>query len=207
MSRKFVAIVILSLCLAGLVSGTPARALSVAGGYMRPTCTNVAINMTYHVSRDNTGDGTGREHYGYIVTDGNGTVLAQQNYTDAFNGTDNYTLPYAVLPAANPIIAKFRSFAGNGLPDEVYYVTSYDCAGLPSTAKGITSGFELRTITCDVAVFDAPGGTPVSNGAKIIAGQTWYVNTKPVKGADGKSWTEIYVSGDTNGYIPTYCVS
>jgi hypothetical protein len=71
---------------------------------------------------------------------------------------------------------------------------------------GIPAGFELHTISCDVAVFVEPGGSPVASGEAIRAGQTWYVNPKPVTGADGQSWTEIFVSSRINPFIPTKCV-
>ena len=69
----------------------------------------------------------------------------------------------------------------------------------------IPSGFVLSTITCDVAVFDAPAGTPVA-GSVITGGQTWYVNPAPEEGADGEEWSEIFTSGPVNGYIPTICI-
>jgi hypothetical protein len=71
--------------------------------------------------------------------------------------------------------------------------------------RPIPAGYELRTITCSVDVFDMPGGNPVA-GARIIGGQTWYVNPVPEEAPDGSSWTEIYASGTTDGYIPTKCV-
>jgi hypothetical protein len=76
-------------------------------------------------------------------------------------------------------------------------------AGAPGPA--IPSGFVLKTLTCNVAVFDAPGGKPVGSNA-ITSGQTWYVNPTPKKDAAGKLWTEIFVAGYSNGYVPTSCV-
>ena len=73
--------------------------------------------------------------------------------------------------------------------------------GVPS----IPSGFALHTITCTVAVYTMAGGVPVSN-ATIIGGQTWFVSPTPVKDAQGKLWTEIFVGGFTDGFIPTSCV-
>ncbi|MBK9751510.1 MAG: hypothetical protein IPO91_32745 [Chloroflexi bacterium] len=67
------------------------------------------------------------------------------------------------------------------------------------------SSFVLHTITCDVPVYNAPGGEPIS-GATIRTGQTWYVSPTPVSGSDGESWTEIFNAGWTNGFIPTSCV-
>ena len=69
----------------------------------------------------------------------------------------------------------------------------------------IPAGFVLRTINCDVAVYDSAGGSPVGSNA-ITSGQTWFVNATPVKAADGTLWTEIFVSGFNNGFIPTSCV-
>jgi hypothetical protein len=70
----------------------------------------------------------------------------------------------------------------------------------------IPAGFVLHTITCDVPVYNLPGGSPVGDN-KITNGQTWFVNPLPVTAADGTSWTEIFVSGYTDGYIPTGCVN
>jgi hypothetical protein len=81
------------------------------------------------------------------------------------------------------------------------------CTDAPSfSGRGIPAGFVLRTITCDVAVFDGPGGTPVGSN-RLKAGQTWFVNPKTVTAADGESWTEVFVSGGVNGWIPTRCAS
>jgi hypothetical protein len=97
---------------------------------------------------------------------------------------------------------------------EVFWVTfSVDCTTMqiltPPTINAVASpslpaGFVLHTISCNTPVFDSPGGVPVGDNA-IKAGQTWYVNPQPIT-ANGKSWTEIYVSGFQNGYIPTTCV-
>ncbi len=78
------------------------------------------------------------------------------------------------------------------------YVASFEGPGIPA-------GFVLKTITCNVAVYDAPGGKPVGTNA-ITGGQTWYVNPTPKNDAAGKSWTEIFVAGYNNGFVPTSCV-
>jgi len=64
----------------------------------------------------------------------------------------------------------------------------------------------LRTITCGMGVYDALGGKVVP-GASIMGGQMWFVNPTPDTGADGQSWTEIFVSGSANGFVPTCCVN
>ncbi|MBX3065322.1 MAG: hypothetical protein U0528_17865 [Anaerolineae bacterium] len=70
--------------------------------------------------------------------------------------------------------------------------------------RPVPTGFVLSWMSCSTAVFDAPGGNPVGNNA-VWAGQRFYVNPTPVKDASGKSWTEIYVSGSQNAFIPTSC--
>jgi hypothetical protein len=88
--------------------------------------------------------------------------------------------------------------------NDSYYNKDINCtAGF--SGRGIPAGFVQHVISCDVAVFNGPGGTPVGEN-RIRAGQVWFVNPAAVNAADGKSWTEIFVSGTLNGWIPTSCV-
>jgi hypothetical protein len=70
----------------------------------------------------------------------------------------------------------------------------------------IPAGYQLRTITCDTAVYDAPGGRPVGSNT-VKAGQTFFINPTPTLDASGKSWTQVFVSSSSHPYIPTSCVS
>ena len=72
-------------------------------------------------------------------------------------------------------------------------------------AAPVPEGFVLHAITCDTAVYDAPDGQVVGDN-RISAGQTWYVNPTPVTGPDGRSWSEIFLAGPSNAYIPGACV-
>jgi archaellum component FlaF (FlaF/FlaG flagellin family) len=72
-------------------------------------------------------------------------------------------------------------------------------------AAPIPAGFVLHSISCNTPVYDEPAGQPVGANA-VTAGQTWYVNPTPVTGGDGGSWSEIFVAGWNNGFIPTSCV-
>jgi hypothetical protein len=130
MSRRIVIVLIVVVSILTTLSlSAPAQALTFFGGSVSLTCTNAHLNLSYNANRDNTG--TGREHYAYIVTDGAGNQIMIQEYTDNFNGTDNFTKAYSALPSYNPIRLRFVSFAGNGLPEQVAYTNSYDCPGLP----------------------------------------------------------------------------
>jgi hypothetical protein len=142
--------------------------------------------------------------------DGNGTLLRTSSSSGGSGETYGAwgTESFDVQPAANPIRVTLVIDEGSG--PVTYFDQSADNPCLPASGAGyagppIPSGFVLRTITCDVAVFDLPGGQPVGAN-RIRGGQTWFVNPVPVKTSAGESWTEIFVSGSPNGYIPTRCV-
>ncbi|MBK9746709.1 MAG: hypothetical protein IPO91_07985 [Chloroflexi bacterium] len=70
---------------------------------------------------------------------------------------------------------------------------------------GIPAEFTFTNIRCDTPIFTEPGGQPVGS-AFITAGQTWFVNPRPVEDREGRLWTELFNGGRTNGFIPTDCV-
>jgi hypothetical protein len=88
--------------------------------------------------------------------------------------------------------------APTDVPPPATTEASYDGPAIPGQ-------FALRTIVCDTPVYDGPAGLPVGDNV-VFSGQTWYVNTTPVIGGDGQLWTEIFVAGIYNGYVPTRCV-
>lgn len=133
MNRRLLAAWCIGIILLSLVVQKPADALAGISGTLSISCLALTVDLTYHVSRDNTG--TGDEHYAYLVTDGAGNVLLDFDSQDKFNGTDNFTDPFDRAPSANPVTVQWVSFAGNGLPQEVYRtVTITGCVGV-----GITS--------------------------------------------------------------------
>lgn len=114
---------------------------------------------------------------------------------------------------------KMEVIATSTLPDAEasYSWISFDCASgnviglwfdyLYYVYQGPTvpKGFVLRTISCDTGVYGEPNSNLVS-GAKIKAGQTWFVNPTTKTGSDGASWTEVFLAGPNNGWIPSACV-
>ncbi len=92
-------------------------------------------------------------------------------------------------------------FAGSGY----YAATPCVFAGPVAAGPGVPAGFVLHTITCTVPVFNTPGGSPVGSNV-ILGGQTWYVNPTPVTDRFGRFWTEIFVAGPVDAFIPTPCV-
>jgi hypothetical protein len=128
--------------------------------------------------------------------------IFSQQFAPDINGDVSYTVTF---PAQDPTdvlyFDVFEDFTG------FIYQAALACGIAPGRA--IPDGFVLRTITCDVAVFDSPSGSPVGDN-RILNGQTWYINPTPVTVSNNAlypSWTEIFVSGTTNGFIPTKCVA
>ena len=147
----------------------------------------------------------GPSNYTEKMTDGNGNTIwarSQAGGIGTFDYWDNGT--FMAQPQANPIHEHI-------VMDGVVIADIYaDNPCLPPSQNlqfqgpPIPSGFVLRGITCDTAVYDSAGGQPVA-GTLITAGQTWYVNPTPVT-AGGSSWTEIFTSSYINGFVPTACV-
>jgi hypothetical protein len=145
----------------------------------------------------------GPSNYTETMTDGNGTVIFSRSQV---GGIGFYTFwgsgTFTKQPKANPI----RDYV---VMDGVVIIdVSADNPCLPPPAyRGapIPGGFVLRTITCDTPVYDTAGGSPLSTGEKVTAGQSWFVSPTPqVVGAT--SWTEIFNAGLLDGFIPTACV-
>lgn len=147
----------------------------------------------------------------FRAVDGRGRLVGSNTATGP--GGANYngwgTEYFAVNPTANPIHVTITVNEGGG--SVTVFDQSLDNPCVPpagaTSLVGSTdpAGFVLHTIICDVAVYDRPGGQPVADN-RIRAGQTWFVNPKPVTTDAGESWTEISVSGYPNGFIPTRCV-
>jgi hypothetical protein len=214
MKRVFSLTLILLLAFIFLL---PATSLHAAAGYITLSGGANTCSATGNILFQYLITGTAYSDQSTMTVQGVGQVANgyDSNLTSLPDGSSGgYTMflttPYSVA-AHTPITVTITSYNAVNQGGGVAHVQSftYDCttgeavndvAGPP-----IPSGFVLKTITCDVAVFDAPGGSPVGSN-KIVGGQTWYVNPTPKKDAAGKSWTEVFVAGYTNGYVPTSCV-
>jgi hypothetical protein len=87
---------------------------------------------------------------------------------------------------------------------EGFYDVDVPCGN--SSAPAIPAGYTLKTVTCDVAVFDAPGGNPIGSN-RLKAGQTFYVSPTSKDAPDGEAWVQVYVSSAVNPWIPARCVN
>ncbi len=74
---------------------------------------------------------------------------------------------------------------------------------VPAPAAPVS--YVLNLITCNTPIYDSPAGRYVGNGM-VYAGQTFFTSSTPVIAADGSSWTQVFVGGWSNPYIPSECV-
>ncbi len=75
--------------------------------------------------------------------------------------------------------------------------------GTSGPGPGIPSGFLLRMITCDTALFNFEGNPIGSNAVK--AGQSFFISSTTTM-IDDASYTELFAGSYSNGYVPTACI-
>ncbi len=225
--RWFTYAVLVLLMLVSASTFTPVQAansvssLSLSVGTCSTATLSISITLDVAAVRE-----AGR------VTNLSGSVLS--SFEHASGAGTSYTGPYGYggWPAQpTGMIIGLYGYIGQTPPsasDTVEFFVAYNCstgsvvyacqgaygtcpqsaADIPATVFGpvIPSGFVLRTITCDVDVFDTAAGTPTTG--HITNGQSWFVSPTAVQatGSGFDSWTEIFVGSLNNGFIPTACV-
>lgn len=133
------------------------------------------------------------------------TILASASYPSGnVSGTLSYTVPADGMYAFN-WGANFYAIASLPAAASFFTVTA-SCKGASFAGRGIPPTFVLRSIWCNTPVYSAAGGDAVKSGESIKSGQSWFVSPTPVKDGKGNLWSEIFVSGVSNGFIPTACV-
>jgi hypothetical protein len=194
--RKFVPVLIAVLLVAMLsITAAPVQAAGRVENVVI-TCSSLMVVGTGAVGPLDSG----------IVNDDTGTIIIPF-YSQFFPVIDAaggflYEVFFPEQPEGTTIFVDVFD-NGTGLP---LFEGSASCVPAGRyIGPGRPNHFVLRTITCEVAVFDSPGGQAVRDN-RIRLGQTWFINPKPVNAPDGTLWTEIYVSGVPNSYIPTTCV-
>lgn len=187
--KKVLRFLLIPVLAAGvLMAVTPALA-SHESNPTAVTCDPITGSVT--VTIDVFGLGPGNSTFQMIYVDG----------SPASSIDFGYGIPHGiytqsvVVPQAAHLGAKVMVTDGDHSVSTTCH--GYDAAPVPA-------GFVMHFITCNSPVYDAPAGSPVGANA-VTNGQTWFTNPTPVT-AGGKSWTEIFVAGLTDGFIPTSCV-
>jgi hypothetical protein len=208
------------LLIVGLVLGI-SFALSVDAVYassysgtLSITCSGFSDLAPNTVTFDRDNTGTGNEAYQYVATDGAGTSIYTLSNQLPLGSYTLGSASFTQAPAYNPITVKLISPAGNGYSAQTIFSIQGTCAGLPTyggakgwEGPGIPEGFVLKTIVCNVAAVQSPGGPVVENIKALVPGATWFMNPTPVKDAQGKLWTEVFLGGYNNAFIPANCAA
>jgi hypothetical protein len=107
------------------------------------------------------------------------------------------------VPTAGTYQVQVDGFGSSTGP---YTLTVTVLSTLQYAGPPIPAGFVQRALACTTPVFNGPNGQAVA-GATVQAGQSWYVNPTPTDAdVNGRRWTEIFVSGTQNGYVPAECI-
>ncbi len=195
----FVLAVVFATSLVALHAATPARAATLSSG-----C--AAVNgQSYALS----GSGALSLLSGYEYFNGGETINAKLSSSNASQSITLYLFDFGGVAKQ----ASGTSSASVGVPVTTLYtpivvITNTGSYMLTISCglggPGIPTGFVLRTVTCDTAVFDSPDGTPVGSN-KITNGQKWFMNST-AKAGKTRSWTEVFLGGTSTAYIWTSCV-
>jgi len=69
----------------------------------------------------------------------------------------------------------------------------------------IPAAYVLRVMICDTMLYDNPAGSVISN-TSVVIGQIFSVDPVDAIAADGSHWTQLFVGGWNNPYVPSVCV-
>jgi len=158
-----------------------------------------------------SGDGTPRKVGLFVHNLTTGQDVAFSFVNQGVSGRYGSTIQFPEQPAHSILYVDVSTYLLSatsfyvGWDTEQYAFGIVDCSNSGFTGPSVPVGAELKTITCDVAVFDEPGGHPVGDN-RIKAGQTWYVLPGVKADATGKNWVQVFVSGFGLPWIPASCV-
>ena len=226
--RWFTYVVLVLLMLVGATSTfTPVQAansvssLGLASGTCSAGSLSISITLDVAAARE---AGRVTNLSGSVLSSFEHASLAGTSYAGSYGFGSWATQPNGTIiglygyigqtpPSASDTVEFFLAYnCGTGnvvyTCQGAYGTCPQSAADIPITVFGpvIPSGFVLRTITCDVDVFNTAAGSPTT--ARVLAGQSWFVNPTAVQatGNGFDSWTEVFVGGPSNGFIPTICV-
>lgn len=187
-----------SLTYSGFSGTCSASGFSTAATASYTFPTNVTINGS------TTLNGVAYDSFTFPLSAGTGTFATGFSRTFA-----------PALPSASFVFVFNSKVVGTDGSTKGVSVTTFTCSSgvfsasnafvLEFGGPAVPAGWVQKTITCDVAVFDQPGGNPVGSD-RIKAGQVFYVNPTPKDAPDGESWSQVFVSSSPSPWIPTKCV-
>ncbi len=210
MAWKIRAQIVIMLTVLALMLPTtqPVHAAVASIGQFYAGCSNFSVDVTVAGVND---DGTGLDRFRYLITDGNGKKLYQEDASRPVGFTAQsivVNLPYDAdgvadgLPAQNPIKFAVIDLDGNGNPGAQLDGVTYDAPCLPKTPWANRFGIFVPpqvvsgTIVSDTPFYDGPNG----NRLQIIAraGATHQVLYRT---AD-RTWVGLFFTGNDLLWVP-----
>ncbi len=179
--RVLVVVAVFVASVAALSVAPQAAEASIYNGSVDISCTGwVAMGTGSHIlDRDNTG--TGHERIRLLATDGAGRTILDLTYENVL-GTFSAGIgsgSWSSAPQYNPITFKVISVAGNGLPEQLDYTATGQCAGLPNAGPGadmvpIPSQAVVGSFVATTPIYFAPNAND-STSTVMEAGKTAWV--------------------------------
>ena len=218
--KRILVVLVLSIVVLGVLPFGSVSALNITGFNPELTCQGIIVVSEYKLSydRDNTGNGFEKTHL--EVIDGNGSILYAESgpapLGTVINGFPRgFVFPYWHTPDANPIVFRWYSDAGNGLPEVLVFEKQGECEGLPWGNLGgcdqiinIPSDAANGRFVANAAVYSAPGEM-VSPPVVIEVGKAYLVAGQDESGMYRKvlvgcAW--VWVEADAVGpdYDPSW---
>lgn len=186
------AILAFLLAFSGAVDTKTAQAAATADFVV--SCSSVTLKIT--------GAPAGTAYDLLVALPGLGLEVFFKSAQPTVNGAVEIVITFPAVPEGTYIYADTWQY----FPLIIGFASANKRCGFSGPA--LPAGFVPAQITCDVTVFQVPN-PDFPTSARLRNGQVWFVNPQSVPAQIDtfhKEWTEVFVSGPRNGYIPTSCV-
>ncbi len=192
---------------------SPAHAATAAIGASYAGCGNFSVDVA--VSGNNN-DGNNVDKFRYLISDGNGKKLYQEDATRPINTTQGslvVNLSYDADgvadggPGKNPITFSVIDLDGNNNPVATLQSVTYQAPCLAVSGIANRSGVfkppknVIGTITADTPLYQGPNSGPLNLAARVGA------NHQVVYRTPDSAWVAIFVGGNDLVWIPASTIS
>jgi hypothetical protein len=205
--------VILAFVLALLPPQGSARALGVSAARFGATCGDFSLMVAVTGTTD---DGGGFDKFRYLILDGNGKKLYQEDAVRRVGvtiGSQVISMSYDNdgvdgPPTANPIRLQILDLDANNNPTALLREETFNASCLPPAAAPVTMTENFRPVPFlkaffigETPLFRAPGREPID--LRITAGKEHFAFYR----SPDSQWIAIDVSGEQLMWVPTSVVS
>ncbi len=200
------------IALMAVAAWTPATSAYAVGSVINrfaANCNNFSVDVSVAGSNN---DGNNADRFRYLITDGNGKKLYQEDNARIVGTSQNSivaNLSYDAdgaadgAPGKNPVTFSIVELDGNNNVISTVRQASYDVSCVAASGTATQSGifhppevFKAAVIA-DSALYDQPNGNTIQ-GLSTHTGQSWIV---VYRSADNQ-WLSIFVGGPEIVWVP-----